>query len=114
MDFLSRYTQLPLFPTMLLSALVALVPLVAAATAPKPQKFVPPAACPVCESDNYAGKNNGSLAVKPVVPGHVYDRYITIWLENTDFDSAAASATFQKLAAQGILLTNLWVRQWRS
>ena len=35
-----------------------------------------------------------------------YDRFITIWLENTDFDSAAASESFQKIAAQGILLTN--------
>jgi hypothetical protein len=30
---------------------------------------------------------------------------VTIWLENTDFESAAASSTFQKLAKEGILLT---------
>lgn len=34
----------------------------------------------------------------------MYDRFITIWLENTDYESAAASPTFQKLAQQGILL----------
>lgn len=34
----------------------------------------------------------------------MYDRFITIWLENTDYDSAAASPTFQKLAKEGILL----------
>lgn len=90
------------------TALLALIPLVAAAgtTPPKPQKFVPPAPCATCTSTIYAGKNNGSLPVSPVVPGRVYDRFITIWLENTDFPSSAASATFQKIAAQGILLTN--------
>lgn len=35
-----------------------------------------------------------------------YDRFITVWLENTDFSAAAASPTFQKLASQGILLTD--------
>ena len=35
-----------------------------------------------------------------------YDRFITIWLENTDYSSAAAQSAFQQLAAQGILLTN--------
>lgn len=35
----------------------------------------------------------------------MYDRFITIWLENTDFESAASSATFQKLAKDGILLS---------
>lgn len=35
-----------------------------------------------------------------------YDRFVTIWLENTDYASAAASSTFQKLAAEGILLTS--------
>ena len=36
----------------------------------------------------------------------VYDRFITIWLENTDFSAAVGDPGFQKLASQGILLTN--------
>ncbi|KAI0306225.1 phosphoesterase family-domain-containing protein [Multifurca ochricompacta] len=38
------------------------------------------------------------------VHGKSFDRFIQIWLENTDFETANATAEFQKLASQGILL----------
>ncbi|GFZ44567.1 acid phosphatase [Saitozyma sp. JCM 24511] len=89
---------------MLSLVLASLLP--ALAHAQTVQTFAPPAACPVCVSGNYTGMSNGSLPVAPVVAGKSYDRFITIWLENTDFASAAASTVFQSLAKQGILLTN--------
>ncbi|KAE9380393.1 phosphoesterase-domain-containing protein [Stipitochalara longipes BDJ] len=42
------------------------------------------------------------------VKGKAFDRIIHIWLENTDFDKAAADPNLQWLASQGILLTNYW------
>jgi acid phosphatase len=41
-----------------------------------------------------------------IVTGTVFDRFITIWLENTDFSNAAADPNIAALAKQGILLTN--------
>lgn len=50
---------------------------------------------------------NGTLPVRSRVKGAGgYSRFIQIWLENTDYASAAASETFQKLAKQGILLSS--------
>jgi acid phosphatase len=40
------------------------------------------------------------------VPGLVFDRYIAIWLENTDFAGAAADPNFAALTKQGLQLTN--------
>ncbi|KAL2126071.1 hypothetical protein VTI74DRAFT_1757 [Chaetomium olivicolor] len=40
------------------------------------------------------------------VAGKAFDRIIQIWLENTDFDGAAADPNMQWIASQGILLTN--------
>ena len=40
-----------------------------------------------------------------MVPGAVFDRFIQIWLENTDFDQAASQEVFQNLSSQGITLT---------
>ncbi|KAG6914513.1 hypothetical protein DXG01_016845 [Tephrocybe rancida] len=41
-----------------------------------------------------------------VVKGKVFDRLITIWLENTDFNAAAADPNLKALAKQGLTLTN--------
>ncbi|KAF9484266.1 acid phosphatase [Pholiota conissans] len=42
----------------------------------------------------------------PVVPGVVFDRFITIWLENINFASASSDPNFAALTKQGIQLTN--------
>jgi hypothetical protein len=68
------------------------------------QTFVPPAASPYDQSPNYVGQSNGSLPVSQVVPGRVFDRFIQIWMENTDFAVANSTAAFAALAKQGILL----------
>jgi hypothetical protein len=38
----------------------------------------------------------------------VFDRFIQIWLENTDFAQAASQSVFQSLAAQGVTLTGYY------
>jgi len=43
---------------------------------------------------------------KPVVRGKVFDRFISIWLENTNFADAVADPNLAKLVKQGILLEN--------
>ena len=43
-----------------------------------------------------------------LVPGVAFDRYITIWLENTDYSKAAADPNLQWLASKGITLTNYY------
>ncbi|TVY22668.1 putative acid phosphatase [Lachnellula hyalina] len=40
------------------------------------------------------------------VKGKAFDRYVSIWFENTDFDMAAADPNFQFFAEKGITLTN--------
>ncbi|ELR05681.1 hypothetical protein VC83_05697 [Pseudogymnoascus destructans] len=40
------------------------------------------------------------------VKGKVFDRFVTIWFENTDFQSAAAEANFDFFAKKGITLEN--------
>ncbi|KAI2786870.1 Phosphate-repressible acid phosphatase [Penicillium oxalicum] len=51
---------------------------------------------------------NSVLPFSPVsnVKGVAFDRFVNIWIENTDFDTTAANANFQALAKEGILLTN--------
>ncbi|KAI0029682.1 phosphoesterase family-domain-containing protein [Vararia minispora EC-137] len=67
--------------------------------------FVPPASSPLSTSANYVGINNGSLPIEQIVPGRVFDRFIQIWLENTDFSVANSTAEFRSLAERGILLS---------
>jgi hypothetical protein len=66
--------------------------------------FVQPASSPYTQSSNYVGVNNGSLSKTTPVSGKVFDRFIQIWLENTDYATAANTSQFTALAAQGILL----------
>ena len=46
------------------------------------------------------GANNG--------PGKVFDRFVTIWLENEDFSTVTENADYQELSKQGILLTSYY------
>jgi acid phosphatase len=42
------------------------------------------------------------------VKGLAFDRFYQVWLENIDYEDAAADANMQWLASQGILLTNFY------
>ncbi|KAI9777614.1 MAG: hypothetical protein M1839_008668 [Geoglossum umbratile] len=42
------------------------------------------------------------------VPGKVFDRFITIWLENQDFDDVSKNADIRSIAKSGILLTSFY------
>ncbi|KZV72135.1 hypothetical protein PENSPDRAFT_604818 [Peniophora sp. CONT] len=93
--------------------LTALLPVVGLAAAPVAYAataftFSPPQQSPLEATANYTGASNGTLATQPVVPGAVFDRFIQVWLENQDFDTVSSTATFQKLAAQGILLDSYY------
>ncbi|EMC94333.1 hypothetical protein BAUCODRAFT_35520 [Baudoinia panamericana UAMH 10762] len=44
--------------------------------------------------------------VGPYIPGLAFDRFITIWLENTDYSAAAQDPNLLWLAQQGITLEN--------
>ncbi|KAL4875476.1 phosphoesterase family-domain-containing protein [Aspergillus karnatakaensis] len=51
--------------------------------------------------------------VKPYSPtsnvkGKSFQRFVNIWLENTDYDAAAAETHLAKLASKGLTLTNYW------
>ncbi|KAG1889282.1 phosphoesterase family-domain-containing protein [Suillus subluteus] len=70
--------------------------------------FTTPAPAPTSESSFYVGPANNTITNTPVVSGKVFDRFIQIWLENTDFASAASQPVFQTLAAQGITLTGYY------
>ncbi|KDE09355.1 hypothetical protein MVLG_00669 [Microbotryum lychnidis-dioicae p1A1 Lamole] len=70
--------------------------------------FSPPSTSPTSQTTNYTGASNGTLTNGPVVAGKSFDRFIQIWLENTDFATAASSPTFQKLAGEGVTLTSYY------
>ena len=57
----------------------------------------------------YAAQATAASSTKntsPYVCGRAFDRYITIWLENTDYSKAAADPNLQWLASKGITLNN--------
>jgi hypothetical protein len=68
------------------------------------QPFVKPAYSPFSASSNYVGQNNGTLPKTNVTAGKVFDRFIQIWMENTDFQMAASAPEFQALMQEGVLL----------
>ncbi|KAJ7483468.1 phosphoesterase family-domain-containing protein [Mycena latifolia] len=70
------------------------------------QTFSPPSKGPLVQTANYTSFSNNTLHNKHVVKGKVFDRIIQVWLENTDFDSAASTPIFESLAEQGILFSN--------
>lgn len=47
-----------------------------------------------------------SLGSAQWVKGKAFDRFVTIWLENTDYDLAAGDPSLSSLAKKGIVLTN--------
>ncbi|KAG9314713.1 phosphoesterase family-domain-containing protein [Chiua virens] len=93
-----------------MSALAVLVlgALAKTASAAVASTFTAPAAAPTDTSPFYVGQNNGTIHNSPVVPGAVFDRFIQIWLENTDFAQAATQTAFQNLSTQGITLTGYY------
>ncbi|EHA27650.1 hypothetical protein CBS63078_3787 [Aspergillus niger] len=42
------------------------------------------------------------------VKGTSFNRFVNIWLENTDYDTAAANEHLAELAKKGLLLSNFW------
>lgn len=92
------------------TALLALVGGSAAIAAPEKraavQIFSKPAFSPFSQSSNYVGQNNGTLPKTNVTVGKVFDRFIQIWLENTDYAVAASTPALQALAKEGLVLTS--------
>ncbi|KAI0634299.1 phosphoesterase family-domain-containing protein, partial [Trametes polyzona] len=72
------------------------------------QSFAPPAASPESSSANYTGQTNGTIANSPLVKGKSFDRFIQIWIENTDFETAASSPVFQALSKEGVLFDQFY------
>ncbi|KAI6004493.1 phosphoesterase family-domain-containing protein [Pisolithus orientalis] len=77
-------------------------------TSAKTTTFTQPAAAPTDTSTFYVGASNGSLPQTATVPGLVFDRFIQIWLENTDYSAAAAQPAFQTLSQEGITLSGYY------
>lgn len=88
----------------MLSAVLSLSLAAAPAYAALAASFSPPALAPLSTSTNYTGANNGTIVNSPLVAGKSFDRFIQIWLENTDYATAASSPVFQGIAAKGVLL----------
>ncbi|KIK47982.1 hypothetical protein CY34DRAFT_73066 [Suillus luteus UH-Slu-Lm8-n1] len=86
-------------------ALAVLAGTASAAVAPS---FTSPAPAPTSQSSFYVGAANSTITNTPNVPGAVFDRFIQIWLENTDFAQAASNPVFQSLAAEGVTLTGYY------
>ncbi|KAL1948429.1 hypothetical protein VTO73DRAFT_12504 [Trametes versicolor] len=88
----------------LASALAVATPAFAAIA----QSFLPPAASPESSSANYTGQTNGTISNTPLVKGKAFDRFIQIWIENTDYDTAASSPVFQTLSKEGVLFDQFY------
>ncbi|KAJ7241307.1 phosphoesterase family-domain-containing protein [Mycena haematopus] len=93
-------------PATLLSAVLLAASSVRLASAATAQVFVPPSRSPLVQTSNYTSFSNSTLNDKKVVKGKVFNRIIQVWLENTDFATAASTPIFESLAEQGILFTN--------
>lgn len=102
MPSLTRLLALSLLPALALGAPASL-----SERAVK-QTFVPPSNSPLEQSDSYPGRNNGTLVNSPYVRGAAFDRVIQIWMENTNYASAAGLQTFKNFAAKGQLLTSFY------
>ncbi|KAJ7763328.1 phosphoesterase family-domain-containing protein [Mycena metata] len=87
----------------LLAAIFCSIRLADAASA---QSFVPPSKGPLVQTANYTSFSNDTLNDTTIVKGKVFDRIIQIWLENTDFETAASTSVFEAIAKQGVLFTN--------
>ncbi|KAF8190982.1 phosphoesterase family-domain-containing protein, partial [Mycena galopus ATCC 62051] len=91
---------------MLLSAVLLAASSVRLASAATAQVFATPSKGPLVQTANYTSFSNSTLNDRKVVKGKVFDRIVQVWLENTDFDTAASTPLFESLAQQGILFTN--------
>ncbi|KAJ7110928.1 phosphoesterase family-domain-containing protein [Mycena epipterygia] len=90
----------------LVSAAALIASSIQLANAIAAQIFEPPSKGPLVQTANYTLYSNTPLDDKVVVKGKAFNRIIQIWLENTDFDTAASTPIFESLAEQGILFTN--------
>ncbi|KAJ7144511.1 phosphoesterase family-domain-containing protein [Mycena epipterygia] len=90
----------------IVSATALFVSSVHLANAISAQTFEPPSKGPLVQTSNYTSFSNNTLDDKNVVKGKAFNRIIQIWLENTDFDTAASTPMFESLAKHGILFTN--------
>lgn len=90
---------------MIVPSIFALTVLARTASAAIASTFTTPAPAPTSTSSFYVGPANNTITNTPVVTGKVFDRFIQIWLENTDYAQAASQPVFQSLAEQGILLS---------
>ncbi|KAF8526874.1 phosphoesterase family-domain-containing protein [Hysterangium stoloniferum] len=70
--------------------------------------FVPPSRGPTFESDIYPGRSNSTLPFSSHVRGRAFNRFVQIWLENTDFATAKTTAAFRSLAKEGVTLTQYY------
>ncbi|KAF7364351.1 Phosphoesterase-domain-containing protein [Mycena sanguinolenta] len=93
-------------PATLLSAVLLAASSVRLASAATAQVFAPPSRSPLVQTSNYTSFSNTTLNDRKVVKGRVFDRIIQVWLENTDFATAATTPIFESLAEQGILFTD--------
>lgn len=93
---------------MIAPSIFALAVLARTASAAVAPTFTSPAPAPTSQSPFYIGAANSTITNTPIVPGAVFDRFIQIWLENTNFAQAASQPVFQSLAAEGITLTGYY------
>ncbi|KAJ6550284.1 phosphoesterase family-domain-containing protein [Mycena capillaripes] len=93
-------------PATLLSTVLLVASSVRLAAAATAQVFAPPSKGPLVQTANYTSFSNSTLNDKKVVKGKVFNRIIHVWLENTDFETAASTPIFESIAEQGVLFTN--------
>ncbi|CCH41016.1 putative acid phosphatase [Wickerhamomyces ciferrii] len=65
---------------------------------------IDPSATEIAEAASKAETNHKTSNVQ----GSTFERFVVIWLENTDFDKAAESDGLSSLAKHGITLDNYW------
>ncbi|KAK0103535.1 hypothetical protein ONS95_005555 [Cadophora gregata] len=83
------------------SSIVAVA--LAFATTGHAQNPNPPTGAAAVEAARATAK---TLSPVSSIRGKTFDRFVQIWLENTDFDMAAGDPSLQWVASQGITLTN--------
>ncbi|KAH8820550.1 acid phosphatase [Xylogone sp. PMI_703] len=69
----------------------------------------PPASPTATDPADVKAAQATALTLSPTsnVKGAAFDRYVSIWFENTDYELAAADPNFQFFAKKGITLSNL-------
>ena len=106
LDQTTLYIQL-LKPAMKTAwALLISVASLAYAQTPTPSGSLPQSVISAASSASAAAATAVTTSKTSNVSGAVFDYFVQIWLENTDYDRAAGTADFQWLASQGITLTN--------